>query len=54
MMATTIEIDGNDLTVVELVQIGFNKAQVVISAAAWDAVKEGRKVIDDIHNTQPH
>jgi histidine ammonia-lyase len=47
-MASTIDIDGNGLSVEDLIQIGYYKAQVRITDEAWAAVKEGRKVIDDI------
>lgn len=49
-MTTTIEIDGNGLSVADLVQIGYNKAQISITEEAWAAVREGRKVIDVISN----
>jgi hypothetical protein len=47
-MTTPIEIDGNGLSVADLVQIGYFRVPVVVSDEAWAAVKEGRKVIDDI------
>ena len=47
-MPVTIDIDGNGLSIAELVQIGYYKAQVVVTDEAWTAVKEGRKVVDDI------
>lgn len=48
MAARIIDIDGNGLSVGDLVQIGYFKAQVRITDESWAAVKEGRKVIDDI------
>jgi hypothetical protein len=43
-----IEIDGEGLTVADLVRIGYDKATVSVTPAAWKAVTEGRQVIDDI------
>jgi histidine ammonia-lyase len=47
-MAAIIEIDGNGLSVADLVKIGYSKVQVKVSDDAWEAVAQGRKVIDDI------
>eukprot|EP00026_Physarum_polycephalum_P006012 Phypoly_transcript_06052.p1 GENE.Phypoly_transcript_06052~~Phypoly_transcript_06052.p1 ORF type:complete len:466 (+),score=36.20 Phypoly_transcript_06052:69-1400(+) len=47
-MAGAVEIDGNGLSVADLVRVGYNHAQVKISDDAWEAVVQGRKVIDDI------
>jgi histidine ammonia-lyase len=47
-MNSVIEIDGEGLSVEELMRIGYKHAKIQLSSAAWEAVQEGRQVIDDI------
>lgn len=43
-----IEIDGEGLSVEDLVRIGYEHVKVKIAEHAWGKVTQGRKVIDDI------
>ncbi len=47
-MSNTVEIDGESLCIEDLMRIGYNNATIRIAQSAWDAVKRGRSVIDDI------
>lgn len=47
-MDSVVEIDGEGLSVMDLVKIGYSHNKVRIASSAWEAVKRGRQVIDGI------